>query len=159
MWWHGDVEEVARFSDGRLSPQSRPEDLYSAMGFSRVAIRKEADGDESPVAELIFNAVFEQEHGVGVLTDGKEVLGTGYIDEASPFGSVVRTATPAERAKSRELQAAAAAEHERWKQQQMEIEAAKDAAITDKRCPFCGKPCPSYRKTCKYCGQAVAGPR
>ena len=33
--------------------------------------------------------------------------------------------------------------------------AAKDAAITDKRCPFCCKPCPDYRKTCKHCGKPV----
>ena len=38
------------------------------------------------------------------------------------------------------------------------IAAAKDAAITDERCPHCGAPCPSYRKTCKACGKAVRGP-
>jgi hypothetical protein len=35
--------------------------------------------------------------------------------------------------------------------------AAKDAAITDARCPHCGAPCPSYRKTCKACGLVVRG--
>ena len=30
--------------------------------------------------------------------------------------------------------------------------AAKDAAITDRKCLHCGAPCPSYRKTCKACG-------
>jgi hypothetical protein len=33
--------------------------------------------------------------------------------------------------------------------------ARKDALITDKRCPDCGAPCPSYRKTCKHCGRDV----
>jgi hypothetical protein len=33
--------------------------------------------------------------------------------------------------------------------------AEKDAALTDLRCPHCGAPCPSYRKTCKPCGQRV----
>jgi len=33
--------------------------------------------------------------------------------------------------------------------------AAKDARITDQRCPSCGAPCPSYRKTCKVCGVEV----
>jgi hypothetical protein len=30
--------------------------------------------------------------------------------------------------------------------------AEKDAAITRRRCPKCGSPCPEYRKTCKACG-------
>ncbi len=33
--------------------------------------------------------------------------------------------------------------------------AAKDAAITDLRCPFCQRPCPSYRITCKHCRKTV----
>jgi hypothetical protein len=31
----------------------------------------------------------------------------------------------------------------------------KDAAITSRRCPQCGSPCPEYRKTCKACGFEV----
>jgi hypothetical protein len=34
-------------------------------------------------------------------------------------------------------------------------EAEKDATLTDRRCPSCGSPCPSYRKTCKVCGYAI----
>ena len=30
-----------------------------------------------------------------------------------------------------------------------------DAKITDNKCPHCGQPCPSYRKTCKHCGKSV----
>ena len=33
-----------------------------------------------------------------------------------------------------------------------EYQAAKDADLTDRRCPQCGNPCPAYRKTCKVCG-------
>lgn len=46
-------------------------------------------------------------------------------------------------------------DHEREKALKMEFKAAKDAAITDRRCKFCGQPCPRYRKTCKYCRQEV----
>ena len=38
------------------------------------------------------------------------------------------------------------------------IAAEKDASFTNNRCPHCGAPCPSYRKTCKACGKAVRGP-
>ena len=34
-------------------------------------------------------------------------------------------------------------------------EAEKDATITDRKCPQCGAPCPSYRETCKACGANV----
>lgn len=36
-------------------------------------------------------------------------------------------------------------------------EAMADAKITDRRCPKCKKPLPSYRKTCKWCGLPVVG--
>ncbi len=86
MWWHGDLKEVALMS-GRHPAPKRAEDLLSAMRFVRIVIRKDADGYEKPVAELVFSAVFEEEHGVGVLTDGKEILGTGYMGEAAAFDS------------------------------------------------------------------------
>ena len=34
-----------------------------------------------------FRAAFEDEHGVGVLTDGKKVLGLGYSADVTPFGT------------------------------------------------------------------------
>ncbi len=30
-----------------------------------------------------------------------------------------------------------------------------DAQITDRLCPACGKPCPTYRRTCKHCEFAI----
>lgn len=87
MWWHGDMERVADMSGSDDPPFQRPEDLLSAMDFLRIVIHKEADGYEKPVAELTFGALFEEEHGVGVLTDGKEILGTGYMGEAAAFDS------------------------------------------------------------------------
>jgi hypothetical protein len=34
---------------------------------------------------LAFEAPFEEEHGVGVLTDGVAILGTGYRYDVTPF--------------------------------------------------------------------------
>ena len=48
-----------------------------------------------------------------------------------------------------------AAEWARSEQERKQRLAAADAALTDRRCPECGAPCPSYRKTCKACGYAV----
>lgn len=34
----------------------------------------------------------------------------------------------------------------------LDKEAAADALATDRKCPMCGQPAPTYRKTCKRCG-------
>ena len=64
---------------------------------------------------------------------------------------LVRTAMPEEMTWSREVRRAYDEERGRAKQIEMDAVATKDAQITRERCPFCGKPCPSYRKTCKHC--------
>jgi hypothetical protein len=47
------------------------------------------------------------------------------------------------------------AEQERARQEQLDRQAEADARITDRRCAACGKPMPSYRRTCKHCGAAA----
>jgi hypothetical protein len=44
--------------------------------------------DESPrraEAILDFSAAFEDEHGLGLLTNGSRILGIGFSDDPSPF--------------------------------------------------------------------------
>jgi len=38
-----------------------------------------------PFADLNFNTLFEEEHGLSILTDGKFILGTGYMHDAIPL--------------------------------------------------------------------------
>lgn len=89
MWWHDDLEEVAaNFGyDDRPAPKA-PNDLLPVMRLGGIIIHEEMGEDEKPVAELCFGAVFEEEHGIGVLTDGKSILGLGYSGDAVPFGSL-----------------------------------------------------------------------
>ncbi|MGB7157844.1 MAG: hypothetical protein WBD40_07245 [Tepidisphaeraceae bacterium] len=47
------------------------------------------------------------------------------------------------------------AEQERERHEQLARQAEADARITDRRCAACGKPMPSYRRTCKHCGVAA----
>jgi hypothetical protein len=47
------------------------------------------------------------------------------------------------------------AEQERRRQERLDRQAEADARITDRRCAACGKPLPSYRRTCKHCGAAA----
>lgn len=53
--------------------------------------------------------------------------------------------------------AAEAARHraEEVERARLDAVAAKDARITRAVCPWCGKPCPTYRVTCKHCGKQV----
>jgi hypothetical protein len=41
---------------------------------------------------------------------------------------------------------------ESQEQERKKRAAEKDSAITSRRCPKCGSPCPEYRQTCKACG-------
>jgi hypothetical protein len=86
MWWHGGLDEVVdSLEDAELPPPRSAKDLMKVMRLSQISVRKEYDGDGTPVIELCFSAAFEEEHGVGVLTDGRTVLGTGYHLDVSPF--------------------------------------------------------------------------
>jgi hypothetical protein len=88
MWWHGDLDQVAEaMDDADLPPPQGPDDLLNLMRLFQITIRKGADGYDKPVAELCFWAPFEEEHNVGVLTDGEKVLGAGYHIDVRPFMS------------------------------------------------------------------------
>jgi hypothetical protein len=69
----------------REEPPTAPDDLLAVMQVSAITVHKGVNGDDKPIVELSFRAAFEQEHGVGVLTDGQTVLGFGYSGEATPF--------------------------------------------------------------------------
>ena len=92
MWWHGDLDAIARshqFVPGHREKGSLtgPDDLDVLLGDFSVNVLEEAHGYEKPCAVLCFEAPFEPEHGVGVLTDGDVVLGLGYQHEPSSFSA------------------------------------------------------------------------
>lgn len=82
MWWHGDLESV---SEDIEPPPTSANGIAALMRLQGISIHQHGD---KPVAELNFWAEFEPEHGVGVLTDGETVLGTGYSYDVSPYGSL-----------------------------------------------------------------------
>ncbi|MBC7806877.1 MAG: hypothetical protein H7145_12080 [Akkermansiaceae bacterium] len=82
MWWNGDLESVSE--DIEPAPEG-PDDLLKLMRLQRIVVRKKVYGYEKPVATLDFNAEFEDEHGVGILTDGQTILGAGYSADVSPY--------------------------------------------------------------------------
>ena len=71
-------------------------DMIRSLVIDRVAPRAAGidDSGEFPqdirvlLAEHdILRLPFEEEHGVGVLTDGRTILGTGYSSDVSPYPS------------------------------------------------------------------------
>jgi hypothetical protein len=84
MWWHGSLEQVTEDVDPDLPPLTGPDALFAWLRLSVVRVRKRGTGEKLMV-ELAFEAPFEEEHGVGVLTDGVAILGTGYSYDVTPF--------------------------------------------------------------------------
>jgi hypothetical protein len=73
MWWHGDREalaEILAWDRKKPLPFNKPDDLDALLGEPEIWIRISVCGFEKPCAILCFEALFEEEHGVGVLTDG-----------------------------------------------------------------------------------------
>jgi len=89
MWWNGDMDEVARVFgyDDRHCPTG-PDDLLPVMRFSGLTIHESVSKYKKSIAELRFAAVFEEEHGIGILTDGSRILGTGYAYDAELYESI-----------------------------------------------------------------------
>jgi hypothetical protein len=88
MWWHGELSSIAEWFKSYVLPAlSGPDDLPRGMHLSGIGIYKVYDGIDKPVALIVFSAVFEIEHNVGILTDGRNILGVGSATDVSLYGS------------------------------------------------------------------------
>lgn len=86
MWWHNHLDEVVGVvEDVGLPAPAKAADLAAVLLLQEIRIRRDVLDDEQPIAELSFAAAFEEEHGVGILTDGESILGTGYCADVTPF--------------------------------------------------------------------------
>ena len=102
MWWHGKLKEIEK----QTSPLKAPKDLLDLLQLDIIYIQKPQPGRSDPFilnpfngkkvkappraavpasAELEFHAAFEEEHGVGILTDCNSILGIGYSTDVTPF--------------------------------------------------------------------------
>ena len=68
-----------------LKPPKKAADVPRLMQLTNISIAKPRRGQDKPLAELSFAAAFEEEHGVGILTDGKAIIGIGYSSDVTPF--------------------------------------------------------------------------
>jgi hypothetical protein len=85
MWWWGGLDEVAEVMDDGIPRPADAEGVAALLQVSGIAIHGESKWTPRPVVEITFHAAFEEEHGVSVLTDGRKVIGTGYMLDAQPY--------------------------------------------------------------------------
>jgi hypothetical protein len=86
IWARYPRELLARvYRESRLPEPAGPDDLRRGMKLVQIAIRTQVDGYPRPVADLLFAAVFAEEHGLSVLTDGAAVLGSGFHLDVKPY--------------------------------------------------------------------------
>ena len=88
MWWHGDLATVQKSVDweGDGHRISGPDDLLPTMRLFNILIEQRGDEESEPVAQLCSWSSWEEEHNVGLLTDGSAILGLGYHLDVEPFG-------------------------------------------------------------------------
>jgi hypothetical protein len=87
MYWHGNLEALAEGMEFEetLKPPRKAADVPKLMQLTDITIPKRRRGQDKPLAELNFTAAYEDEHGVGILTDGKTIVGIGYSSDVTPF--------------------------------------------------------------------------
>ena len=86
MWWYGGLDQIADdYEEEDMPALASADDLHNALALSSISIRQDDESGNRPVVELSFDAFFEEEHGVGILTDGEAILGTGYMISVRPF--------------------------------------------------------------------------
>jgi hypothetical protein len=82
----GDMQAVTETLARQNIPAPRSaESLTPLLGLYRITVQGRAFEHDEPVIWLDFHAALEEEHGIGVLTDGQHVLGIGYAGDVYPF--------------------------------------------------------------------------
>ena len=86
MWWTGQIGQIEQVAEERgLAKLNKPDDLRPLLKMLAIQIGRLIQGRAQRVAEIRFNSAFEESHGVGILTDGREILGSGYMGEAAIY--------------------------------------------------------------------------
>lgn len=85
MWWHDGLEEAF---EGHKNPPKNVEELSKWLYGGGVRIEPFGYGYKKPVAIITFESEIDPEHGIGIMTDGEKIIGTGYSMDPSPFAPV-----------------------------------------------------------------------
>ena len=78
MWWHDDIDYIQEILSDYSSSLTTADDLYALLSTPSIVVQDAAYGYDNPCAIIGFESPIEEEHGIGFLTDGQKILGTGY---------------------------------------------------------------------------------
>jgi len=84
VWWHGDLEGAFDLSDD-VDPPTNPKELASFLKPEGISLRPSVWKYKKPVVILHFKSDIDAEHGIGMLTDGEQIIGIGYSADPAPF--------------------------------------------------------------------------
>ncbi|MCS7468283.1 hypothetical protein NZK35_16650 [Stieleria sp. ICT_E10.1] len=87
MWWHGDLEHVNEILENHARRLDELEGLFPLLNGPSVLIQEIGYGFDAACAIIGFESLIDVEHGIGWLTDGNKILGTGYRSDVSPNSS------------------------------------------------------------------------
>lgn len=86
MWWRLEIDHIRALEALPKSyVLSEPRDLYKIMGDPGIVFQNRSGKYKMPCSTIGFESVFEKGHGVGFLTNGKELLGLGYRMDPFPY--------------------------------------------------------------------------
>ncbi len=83
-WW-GDGTGLQTANEALDQPLKHRDDLLDVLRPWALFVRCDTHGDGELTAGITFTCRFEREHGLDVLTDGTQVLGTGYHLDAEKY--------------------------------------------------------------------------
>ncbi|MGB1311859.1 MAG: hypothetical protein ACPG47_11635 [Leucothrix sp.] len=90
MWWRSDINHIkeivaSRAATQELLPINTPSDVHRLLSSPSIFIDGSGYNYDEPLSILMFEAIFEPEHGIGFLTDGAKILGLGYQVGVRPY--------------------------------------------------------------------------
>ncbi|MEL7497648.1 MAG: hypothetical protein AAFN77_08570 [Planctomycetota bacterium] len=88
MWWYGGLEQVNEILSNHSKRLDGPDDIYSLLEEPSLQIQQSGYGYDAPCAIIGFESPIDVEHGIGWLSDGKRILGTGHSCDVSPNDSI-----------------------------------------------------------------------
>lgn len=87
MWWRDGVDQILEILEKKDSPEilDGPEKLYDWMSVPSILAQARGMGYPHPCSIISFQSPIDEEHGIGILTDGQDVIGIGYQTDTCPF--------------------------------------------------------------------------
>ncbi|MEM9251283.1 MAG: hypothetical protein AAGB29_02940 [Planctomycetota bacterium] len=86
VWWEGNAEDVEDVIGVDLPDEPEAWAALLELGSIVILETHRLAEVQGPVAVMNFSALFEEDHGIGFLTDGQAVYGIGYAEDVPPFG-------------------------------------------------------------------------